>query len=1052
MLRAIHTIRNPRAAIDLASVMVGVLVIALVGGIIGGTVFAAIPWAQDEAARQNLRQVQVAEASMQAGPEDRYTDLAGLVTAKLLEPDAADAGHHNSDNTPNLTVDTDSAGACYLAVVKSASGSGVFATVSGNTTIFTPTSETASPGCVTDIEYVAILDELGGVEVPEGPPAPPKVATLASYALEGSGTRTWTDSAMSADGKTIIAATGTATGQLFISTNKGATWAAVAGAPKPWTKVGISGNGKHFIAAATADTVYTSDDGVVWTARPGALTGTWSAVTIADDGLHMTATATGASITASSDGGVTWTVGGPLASYSDIAVSADGLKVLAASNPGFLYSSTDGGETWTQRGTSQAWTRVAISGNGDHMAAAIAAGGLLLSDDGGATWPDSGAGTATTWGGMTVANDGQHLTAAKAASALTYTDNHGASWLTSTGSLVKTWTGISASDDGSKLIADHSSTGYLYTSIDYGHTWTQRFTGSTSFDAVGISRDGTYVFAAASIYFYKSDNQFSTNIRTTTNATGVYSIASSTTGNSVVMVNGGSVVQTVDGGTNWTLFAGFEKSWRRVALSGDGVRGNFATATAADPVFRTADSVAHITGGSGARTWTNVVASDDGKTLIADKTSTSPLYYSVDYGRTWDERQLASGGGLSFDSVGISRDGKVTMASLVNKVYKSSDGFVTWTNTLPGSTYFYALTANGDGSKQMALDRGGQLAYLSEDGGATWSVSNSSNHDWIRGSFSKDGSIASLVASDASTMIKVSTDGGKNFGSTGVPARTWDNIAFSKDGETILADPTGTGPLLYSTDHGLTWSERSFSSGAGYAWDQIAVAPDGGTFYGFGASNVKVTTDKFATYEYTGSASSSPRDVAVAADTGRIVVAASTAINYSDDRGRTWTQLSPPSKTYQGLSVSADGTKILARASGTAQLYLWKNGAWTTIGASKSWVDARLSADGSTIVAVSSLTENIYKSTDDGANWTSLDAGGPRLWKSIAVSGDGKRIIAAGPDGKVWTSIDSGVSGTDHVTAVPVIFYRLVISQNGKYAIGVSANVNPLIRFEFELR
>ena len=53
--------RNENGAIDLASVMVGIIVIGLVGGIIAATIFAVIPWAQDAAAKHQLDSITQAE-------------------------------------------------------------------------------------------------------------------------------------------------------------------------------------------------------------------------------------------------------------------------------------------------------------------------------------------------------------------------------------------------------------------------------------------------------------------------------------------------------------------------------------------------------------------------------------------------------------------------------------------------------------------------------------------------------------------------------------------------------------------------------------------------------------------------------------------------------------------------------------------------------------------------------------------------------------------------------------------------------------------------------
>lgn len=53
--------RNEKGAIDLASIMVGVIVVGLIGGVIAATIFAVIPWAQDQAAKQQLDNIVTAE-------------------------------------------------------------------------------------------------------------------------------------------------------------------------------------------------------------------------------------------------------------------------------------------------------------------------------------------------------------------------------------------------------------------------------------------------------------------------------------------------------------------------------------------------------------------------------------------------------------------------------------------------------------------------------------------------------------------------------------------------------------------------------------------------------------------------------------------------------------------------------------------------------------------------------------------------------------------------------------------------------------------------------
>ena len=89
--------QNEGGAIDLASIMVGIIVIGLIGGVIAATVFAVIPWSQDNAAKQQLGSIVQAEnayiglsstvpSSLPAGlATNSFANSADLETAGLLK-------------------------------------------------------------------------------------------------------------------------------------------------------------------------------------------------------------------------------------------------------------------------------------------------------------------------------------------------------------------------------------------------------------------------------------------------------------------------------------------------------------------------------------------------------------------------------------------------------------------------------------------------------------------------------------------------------------------------------------------------------------------------------------------------------------------------------------------------------------------------------------------------------------------------------------------------------------------------------------------------------
>jgi type II secretory pathway pseudopilin PulG len=98
--------KNEEGAIDLASIMVGIIVIGLIGGVIAATVFAVIPWAQDNAAKQQLDAVNTAQSAKAGLNDGKYSANLGT----FLDTSAAKVILRSDESS------------CFGAFVTSASG------------------------------------------------------------------------------------------------------------------------------------------------------------------------------------------------------------------------------------------------------------------------------------------------------------------------------------------------------------------------------------------------------------------------------------------------------------------------------------------------------------------------------------------------------------------------------------------------------------------------------------------------------------------------------------------------------------------------------------------------------------------------------------------------------------------------------------------------------------------------------------------------------------------------------------------------------------------
>lgn len=114
--------KNETGAIDLASIMVGIIVIGMIGGVVAATVFTVIPWSQDNAAKQQLDSI--------ASAESAYMGLSSAVPSPLPAGYAANSfGNSAQLAAANLLTTgttycavTPADGKSYTGYSKSASG------------------------------------------------------------------------------------------------------------------------------------------------------------------------------------------------------------------------------------------------------------------------------------------------------------------------------------------------------------------------------------------------------------------------------------------------------------------------------------------------------------------------------------------------------------------------------------------------------------------------------------------------------------------------------------------------------------------------------------------------------------------------------------------------------------------------------------------------------------------------------------------------------------------------------------------------------------------
>ena len=237
------------------------------------------------------------------------------------------------------------------------------------------------------------------------------------------------------------------------------------------------------------------------------------------------------------------------------------------------------------------------------------------------------------------------------------------------------------------------------------------------------------------------------------------------------------------------------------------------------------------------RFWMSVDSSADGQKVVATgfecvagSPSRSEVFRSTDAGITWSVSlafdPLAPG--TVYGDVSSSDDGSRIVVGTNVGVFYSPDAGQTWTSIHGVDTSGVAVS--GSGAIIMIAERNGPL-LVSNDSGATWTVTDSTARNWTSIELSTDGQSAFAVATrfGSNGGAFYTHDGGSTWSDSGLTSTFVDSQlaigAMSPNGDTMIASSYYSDPYV-STDGGVSWSviPSSLSSMIGSGWTGFAVA------------------------------------------------------------------------------------------------------------------------------------------------------------------------------------------------------------------------------------
>ena len=282
---------------------------------------------------------------------------------------------------------------------------------------------------------------------------------------------------------------------------------------------------------------------------------------------------------------------------------------------------------------------------------------------------------------------------------------------------------------------------------------------------------------------------------------------------------------------------------------------------------------------------------------------------------TWKDIVIPGGGDLR--SVSISGDGSKIFALCGNygtnkaKLFVSSDDGVNWDSfDMPDDSGWY-ISSNTDGSK--LLIGGGDVTYLSTNGGRNWSTLSTPTSEDYGAYMSPDGSTLARCGRWGAPPLYISTDNGQTWIQKGnkCPSRIFNG------GKMVYRDYTRSF-LEWSTDYGVTWSVIEeevfqnvvFSDDANSMTDGWNMSLDGGANWSLIPEYPHVGSDSANKIEYI--SNDGKKIIATLQPTAPDDPAGPMLI--STDGGKTWQKWGDKVfETRRGdkVDMSADGRKLL---------------------------------------------------------------------------------------------------------------------------------------------
>ncbi len=281
--------------------------------------------------------------------------------------------------------------------------------------------------------------------------------------------------------------------------------------------------------------------------------------------------------------------------------------------------------------------------------------------------------------------------------------------------------------------------------------------------------------------------------------------------------------------------------------------------------------------------------------------------------------------------------------------------------------------------------------------------------------------------------------------------RVWKDISVSEDGQTVAAGSDSQ--IFINTEGGSgTWNQVADP----LIWQSVSVSDDGQTIVAAAQANAVpiISTNQGSTWSPLNTLPTTEwYRITLSGDASTIVAAGyGQDLQVSHDGGSTWQDESilGPVLSNSSIAVSDNGDVIAFTYSGGYVNVSTDGGAtWQNPLASNLWTSIAMSGDGQKILVTAGY-DSLYESADAGNSWNKVAAIPSSVFgNAVYVSDDGQVLALAPLGGYIYFSDNGGSTWAEDTNSFPLPWSIIAGSGDGQEIYAAAAGYGSLYGAQF---